>query len=300
VQYVGSVGWDQNDDRAINTLPLTDAAGSYATRKGVAAGSLNSNLYRQYPGFSTITQEENETHTNYNSLQAGLRVENRHGITTQVAYTWSHEIDEATNDLNSLSNPFNPKYDRASGGFDRRHILNISYIYALPFYKKSSNVAARTILGGWEVSGVTVAEKGSPQYITYTGTDTLGLGGGTTNRPNLLSKVSYPKKVGAWFSTSSFGDPSAPWNGGANQGFGNAGRDSVVAPGLFNWNLSLFKTIPLTAGEGPKIEVRFESFNTFNHTEFNGIDAGSHDGNFGQVTSTYDPRTLQLGAKFRF
>jgi hypothetical protein len=299
VQYVGSVGWDQNDDRHINTLPLVDSNNSYATRKGVANGSLNANLYRQYPGFSDINQEENETHTNYNSLQAGLRLENRHGLTTQFAYTWSHEIDEVSSDLNGLSNPFNPKYDRASGGLDRRHILNISYIYALPFYTKSSNVAARTILGGWEVSGVTVAEKGTPQYITYTGGDVVGLTG-YTNRPNLLSKVSYPKKVGEWFNTGSFGDPTAPWNGGANQGFGNAGRDAVVAPGLFNWNLSLFKTIPLTAGDGPKIEVRFESFNTFNHTEFNGIDAGNHDGNFGQVTSTYDPRTLQLGAKFRF
>jgi len=307
VQYVGSVGWDQNDDRSINTLPLVDSNSSYATRKGVADGSLIANKYRQYPGFSTITQEENETNSNYNSLQAGLRVENRHGLTTQFAYTWSHEIDEGANDLNSLSNPFNPKYDRASGAFDRRHILNISYIYAIPFFTKSSNIAARTILGGWEISGVTVAEKGTPglggtsgSFVAYSGTDTLGLGGGTTNRPNLLSKVSYPKKVGKWFSTESFGDPTAPWDGGANQGFGNAGKDAVVSPGLFNFNLSLFKTIALTPGEGPKIELRFESFNTFNHTEFDNIDGNSHDSNFGQVTSTYDPRTLQLGAKFRF
>jgi hypothetical protein len=73
-----------------------------------------------------------------------------------------------------------------------------------------------------------------------------------------------------------------------------------ASAGLFNFNLSLFKTIALTPGEGPKIELRFESFNTFNHTEFDNIDGNSHDSNFGQVTSTYDPRTLQLGAKFRF
>jgi hypothetical protein len=161
-------------------------------------------------------------------------------------------------------------------------------------------MAARSVLGGWSISGITVAQKGLPQFINYTGTDTLGLGGGTTNRPNLVSKVTYPKKVGAWFSTSSFADPVAPWNGGPNSGFGNAPKDSVVGPGLFNWNLSLFKVIQLTSHEGPHIELRFESFNTFNHTEFLGLDRSNHDGNFGHITSAYDNRRLQLGGKFSF
>ena len=301
VQYAGSIGWDQNDDRQVNTLPLVDAANSYATRQGVSNGSLNANANRIFPGFANINQEENETNFNYNSLQAGIRLENRHGLTTQVAYTWSHEIDIVSNDLNGLSNPFNPGYDRGSGtGFDRRHIFNVSYIYAIPFYRKSSNLAAREIIGGWSISGVTVAEQGVPLYIAYTGTDTLGLGGGTNNRPTLVSKVTYPKKLGGWFSTASFADPTAPWNGGGNQGWGNAGKDSVVGPGLFNFNLSLFKTIPLTAEEGPKIELRFESFNTFNHTQFQGVDTGSHDGNFGHITNDYGPRTLQLGGKLQF
>jgi len=73
-----------------------------------------------------------------------------------------------------------------------------------------------------------------------------------------------------------------------------------VGPGIFNWNLSLFKTIPLTAHEGPRIELRFESFNTFNHTQFQGMDTNSHDGNFGHITNDYGPRNLQLGGKFVF
>jgi hypothetical protein len=124
------------------------------------------------------------------------------------------------------------------------------------------------------------------------------LGGGTSNRPNQVASVSYPHKRTQWFSTSSFANPTAPWNGGT--GFGSAGKDAVVLPGLFNTNLSLFKTFPLTPSEGAKLEVRFETFNTFNHTEFQNIDNGTSDGNFGQVTSAYDPRTLQLGAKIRF
>jgi hypothetical protein len=218
-----------------------------------------------------------------------------------VAYTWSHNIDEVSNDLNGLSNPFNPKYDRGSDTtFDMRHNLNVSYVYAMPFFANSSNTAARVALGGWSISGITAAHTGVPQFIHYSGSDITGLGGGTGNRPDLVSKVSYPKQVGAWFTKSSFADPVAPWNGGPNQGFGNAGKDAVVGPGLFNWNLSLFKAIPLTAREGPRIELRFETFNTFNHTQFQGIDTNNHDGNFGAITNDYGPRLMELGGKFVF
>ena len=297
VQYVGSRGWDQSDDRSINTLPLTDIA----DRQGVANGTLKANLYRQFPGFSTITQEENETNFAYNSLQASLRMENRHGLTVQLAYTWSHEIDEVSNDLNGLSNPFDPTYDRGSGGLDRRNIFNANYVYSLPFFGKNSSRALHTALGGWQFSGITVMQSGTPIAIRYTGPDHLGLGGGTTNRMNQIAPVSYPHRVNAWFSTSSFANPVAPWNNGPNNGFGNARKDAVVGPGLFNFNLSLFKTIALASRErGPALELRFESFNTFNHTEFNGVNTSSSDPNFGRLTSTYDPRVLQLGAKFTF
>ena len=157
----------------------------------------------------------------------------------------------------------------------------------------------RVVLGGWSISGITVAQTGTPQPITYSGSDTLGLGGGTTNRPNLVAPVSYPKTRLAWFTTSSFANPVAPWSGGGNDGFGNAGKDAVVLPGLFNTNLSVFKTFPL-GREAANLELRFESFNTFNHTEFNAIDANTGDGNFGQITGAYDARTLQLGAKIKF
>jgi Carboxypeptidase regulatory-like domain len=301
VQYAGSTGWHQSDDRSINTLPLRDANGSYATREGVANGSLNANLFRNFPGFSTITQEENTTNFSYNSLQAGLRMENKHNLTIQLAYTYSHEIDQVSYDLNSVSNPYNTAYDRGSGALDRRNIFNANYIYNLPFFEKSSNVAERIFLSGWSVSGITVVQSGTPAILNYNGADTLGLGGGTSNRPDQIAAVSYPKKRVAWFNTASFANPVAPWVndfGGINQGFGTAGKDAIVGPGLYNWNLALFKRIPIT--EGMNIQLRFESFNTFNRAQFQNLDTGTNDGNFGQVTSAYDARTLQLGAKFNF
>jgi hypothetical protein len=319
IQYAGSTGWHQSDDRHINTLPLIDPVAGYAKRQAVATNTPitvggvtyqpNSNLYRQFPGFGDINQEETTTNFSYNSLQIGLRMEAKHGVTLELAYTYSHEIDEVSSDLNGVSNPFNAAYDRGSGAFDRRHDFNANYIYNLPFFLHSGSVLERTALGGWSISGITVAESGTPAPINYNGplagtvglSDTLGLGGGTTNRPNLVAKVSYPKTRLAWFSTSSFADPVAPWvdSSNGNQGFGNAAKDAVVGPGLFNTNLSVFKSISFKES-GPSLQIRFESFNTFNHTEFNGLDTNSSDGNFGQVTNAYDPRTLQLGAKLTF
>jgi hypothetical protein len=304
VQYVGMTAWHQNDERAINTLPLNDVA----DREAVATAGANSNLYRQYQGFGGITQIENITNSSYHSLQASLRMENKHGLTVQLAYTWSHEIDIQSGDLTStnqqgsggqISNPFNIEYDRGSGTIDRRNVFGANYIYNLPFFLNSSNGFARGVLGGWQISGITQAESGNPVNSTFS-PDTVGLGGGTTNRPNLVSSIAYPKKQLSWFNTSSFGAPTAPWDGGANNGFGSAGKDTIVGPGLFNWNLSLFKEFHITRGEGPRIQLRAESYNTFNHTEWNNIDTGFTDGNFGQITSTNDPRTWQFGGKFLF
>ncbi len=294
VQYVGSSGWNQNNQRAINTLPLSDL-----THRQAVTGGANANLYRQYPGFAGITQDENASNNNYNSLQAALRMDKKHGLTAQLAYTYAHQIDEQTDDLTGASNPFNLKYDRGNGGYDRRHNFEANYVYNIPFFNQADRMMTRSLLGGWVFSGVTTFETGLPANVTY-GTDTLGLGGGTTNRPNLVGKVTGPKTQKAWFNTTAFAAPTAPWNGGANNGFGNAGRNAVRGPGLANWNLSLFKSFALTQSEGTRIEFRAESYNTFNHTQFSGLDLGFTDGNFGQVTSANDPRVLQFGAKFLF
>jgi Carboxypeptidase regulatory-like domain len=319
VQYVGSSSWNQDDKHETNDLALGDLAhreavatscgGTWIPVQGVnTCPNSNANLYRPYSGYSNIEQEQNALNASYNSLQANLRMENRHGLTLEFAYTWSHEIDVESADLttaneagtSAISDPYDYHYDRGSGLFDRRNIFNANYIYAEPFFH-NSNGFVRSALAGWQVSGVTVAETGAPQNIYYNGPDVLGLGGNAVSRPDKTSAVSFPKKQTQWFTTSSFSNPLAPWNGGTNNGFGDAGKDTIVQPGLFNWNLSLYKDFPFSSSaEGPRLEVRFESFNTFNHTEFNSIDTGTTDSTYGQVTSTYDPRELQFGGKLLF
>jgi hypothetical protein len=74
----------------------------------------------------------------------------------------------------------------------------------------------------------------------------------------------------------------------------------VKGPGIQNWNMSLFKSIPFSSNERVHIDLRFESFNTFNHANPQGVNMNNHDSNFGKNTSDYGPRTLQLGGKFVF
>jgi hypothetical protein len=138
------------------------------------------------------------------------------------------------------------------------------------------------------------------------------LNGGYTNRPDQLRKVHYLKQRNKWFDTSAFAPPVPVWLGGANQGFGSARKDAIVGPSRVNFTTSLYKSFSIT--ERAHIELRFESFNTFNHFEPNGLNVSGPDptlykdaaGNglgssqFGQITSAFDPRVLELGGKFIF
>jgi len=128
--------------------------------------------------------------------------------------------------------------------------------------------------------------------------DTIGLGGGYTNRPNQSGKTRYLKQRNKWFDTSAFSFPVPVWLGGPNQGFGNARKDAIVGPSRVNFTTSLYKSFSLT--ERAHIELRFESFNTFNHFEPNGLNISLGASQFGQITSAHDPRTLELGGKFVF
>jgi len=124
------------------------------------------------------------------------------------------------------------------------------------------------------------------------------LGGNYTNRPNVSGKVHYLKKINQWFDTTQFSDPIPAWLGGANQGFGSARRDAIVFPNRVNFTTSLYKSFAIT--ERAHFELRGESFNTFNHQEWNNMGTGQGSSNFGVITGAEDSRNLELGGKFVF
>jgi hypothetical protein len=99
---------------------------------------------------------ENAGISNYNSLQVSLRIQATKSLTLQGAYTYSHELDDTSSDLNTVSDPFNRALDYASGDYDRRHMAIFSYVYQLPFFRDTKNAFVHTALGGWELSGITM------------------------------------------------------------------------------------------------------------------------------------------------
>ncbi len=319
IQYVGNLAWHQNITRNINNFPINtdlnirclsgDGSNKYNNGGDVCPnGKAPDNKllpipdeFRTYPGWGGINQQENTTNGNYNGFQTGVRIQNRWGLSGEVDYTWSHEIDLTTYDLGGVSNPFNLKYDKGSGALDRRQMLSINYVYKLPVFARSTGLLHST-LGGWEIAGTAIDETGTlPQNqgpglsINY---DSIGLDGGYTNRPDQLARTHYLKKRGEWFDTSRYAAPVPVWLGGANQGFGSARKDSIVGPGRVNFTTSLYKSFAMT--ERAHIELRFESFNTFNHFEPNGLNESFGSSQFGQITSAQDPRVMELGGKFIF
>jgi len=143
-------------------------------------------------------------------------------------------------------------------------------------------------------------ESGLPINIGISG----GRGGNglpnATNRPDLTGKISYPQTaVPLKQQGIQYIDPSAfslPTLGA----FGNLGHNALRGPGRDNWNLSLFKSFVFSETRGSKLELRLETFNTWNHTQFNAVSNNFGSSNFGQFTSAFDPRILQIGGKVYF
>ena len=307
-QYVGNLAWHQESGVQVNNYPLSTPL---ATRQAAATGGLSSaqgELARTYPGYAGINQQSNVATGSYNSFQTGVRQQNKHNLSFEVDYTYSHEIDSQTGsvDMQTAPNPWDLKYGKGSGSLDRRHMVNINYMYKLPVFTNASGVV-HSVLGGWEIAGTAVAETGLPWAGANTPgsgyPDSIGLGGGYTNYPNFSGKVHLPKAkdsngIYQWASPLGFSKPTPSWEGGPNLGFGNAGRDVVPGPGRLNFTTSLYKSFNFT--EGTRIELRAESFNTFNHTQFSGFHNSVNSSNFGEVTGAQDPRVFEFGGKFVF
>ena len=168
-QYVGNTAYNQNINRNINTFPLSTPLqiradqgdpGNKFSPTSNNTSLPNPNIYRIYQGYTGIKQQENTTRGTYNSYQMGLRAQNKHGLSGEVDYTWSHEIDVTSYDLGNVSNPFNVNYDRGSGALDRRHMVSVNYIYQLPAFS-STNGFLHQAIGGWEVSGTMALVSGA-------------------------------------------------------------------------------------------------------------------------------------------
>ncbi len=314
VAYVGNVGRHESEATEIN-MPALSLLPTFFNATGGNSGTEN--LYRPYLGYGSIKMDQNDATSSYNSLQVSLRSQFR-DLTLQAAYTYSHAVDAANNasnggdggDLDYVTNPYAGwKFDLGPSEYNRQNIAFVNFIYDVPFFRKSENHVLRTVVGGWQVSGVVTMESGLPISLTVGGgvPSICGAVGTCGNiRPNLVGSIGYPKTSAVlgngdgtmqWFSPSAFAVNYLPGNSTVAT-WGNLKYDGVWGPGRDNWNIALFKNFAFT--ERLRLELRFESYNTFNHPQMNGVDAGLGDADFGKVTSAYDPRVFQLGAKLVF
>jgi hypothetical protein len=210
---------------------------------------------------------------------------------------------------------YNPSASRASGDFDRRHVLNLGYIYDLPFYKNPG--VASDLLGGWQFSGITAFETGNPFSAANFSSDNAGVangfGGGTyadlIGDPGTTPPAKFAKGIAGplLFNPAAFAAPRGLT-------FGNSGRNRLRIPRRTNFDMALFKTV--VVADAKSFEFRAEAFNVFNHVQWAGID-GRMTCYGGPLNSAADPaclasstflhgnsahraRILQLGLKFLF
>ena len=300
IGYVGNLGRHLIFNRDLGQLPLnsTTAVGS-TLLSGV---NFTNNAIRPFPGYTGVTYTEFGGTSNYNALQTRLSRRFASHLTVNVSYVWSKALDETDTDGASIGYYLNRRRDYARAGFDRRHTFNADYVYELPSMAKH-NEFAKKVVNGWQLAGITRFWSGSPMDVSANG-DPGTLGGG--QRADYLGGNIYNgdyKQTLQYFNPLAFGRP-------ANGTLGTLGRNFLTGPGYQNWDISLYKNTHLT--ERVQAQLRVETFNTFNHTQFTNPGSGisvpnpatavtaATAGSTGLVTSTRDARSMQLGIKILF
>jgi hypothetical protein len=289
--YVGNHSSHEFDYRDIN-LP------AQSELPAIIAGTVNINTVVPYPGFGDIKQGENNENAHYNSLQLSARSQLGKDLYFQGSYTFSRSVDPVSefgsDDNNVVMDPYNINQYIGPSQMDITHIGVLSFVYDIPIFRTTGNHFAKTALGGWELSGIWSIQSGLPVFITLGGAQGSNGLWDATNVPNFSGAISYPKTASQWFTTSGFSQPAVgQW--------GDLPYDSVREPGRDNWNIALFKSFLVSESRGSHFELRIETFNTFNHTQFSGVGASfANLSQFGVPNGAWDPRELQFGAKFIF
>lgn len=304
VAYVGNKG--------THLLGQTDMNQASLAARG-ANPTANVNAVRPYVGFQQIKDRNTQFDSSYNSLQVSLNRQVSRGLNLGVAYTWSKAITDNSADRDSaVLDTYNLRLDRGPASFNRPQVLVFNYIYDLPFFQGQQGAVGR-VLGGWEVSGITTMEEGTPVTVTQ-GSDPFNSFDWNTKKATLCPSGCYPGGIGIdpssvsprpditgdpnngpqtaaqWFNTGAFKDAIAH--------FGTSGRGVVQGPGMINWDFSLIKNVKLS--ERISTQIRGEFFNVFNHVNLNNPNTNFDRSNFGTITGDYAPRTVQLGIKVIF
>ncbi|HSE97035.1 MAG TPA: TonB-dependent receptor [Blastocatellia bacterium] len=211
------------------------------------------------------------------------------GFSIDASYTLSKTIDDSTNELfSSFVNPrrpgnnFDQRNERAESVLSRRHRFSVGWIWELPFYRNEGGFLGQ-LLGNWQISGIYQAESG--QLV-----DALSFNDANGNFDNagdrtvinpagdrrLGTGVNWVTRNGRVVAPGSVANSEVVGYVAENQNaqfvfadvgaLANASRNLLQAPGINNWDISLFKRFPIN--ERHSIEFRAEMFNAFNHPQY--------------------------------
>jgi hypothetical protein len=341
VAYVGSLGNHLSRGPNINQVPDGSGTMNVPALAGTPGCSPSGScdvqsilihqlqptiFFTPYRGYTSITWNELAASSRYNSLQANFRRTVGRGLTLQVAYTYAKAIDNASTPGANLGVDFtNENRWYSQSDFNRTHTLVANYIYNLPLFQSTSSQLLRSALGGWQFSGISSFYSGTP--VTFGCSENgYSSGVGLSMQCNTLGPLRIHKgttqdptfgPVATWYDPSTVGMPAlSQFSANGEPGmFGYMGRNVLTGPGRNNWDLALLKnfSLPWAGGERSNLQFRLETFNTFNHTQWQSIRtgcsgdtpfgapcSGPNNYNRGEVTSAWSPRIVQLGLKFVF
>ncbi len=227
-----------------------------------------------HPGFGRVRPKQSDVTSDYFGLRMSFNQRMTHGLLFRSSYTWSKSTDESSNFAGSLdfgNNPGNSRYkelkDPGLAAFDVRHALSANFTYDFPFSNLSG--AKDKLLGGWQMSGILSAQSGTPMTLT-TGTLPAFLANGFVGDfADQVAPVKYDtRNPDKYFDPTSFvNPPNTPTVGY----IGNAGRNTVIGPGLASLNVVLNKRTVLidrSDEEGVTLQLRIELHNILNRPNF--------------------------------
>jgi hypothetical protein len=301
------IGYVGNTTQHI-VLPLDfnqPTPGYYAAASGVtaypAAGATTTviDAYRPYKGYETIFYYSPSGFADYNGLQASMNKRFNRRSLISLSYTWSKSMADDQTLFVAPQNTYDHNAEWGPSFQDRRNVFVGNFVYELPTLR-GKNVFARETLGGWELSGIVIAESGQWGTVTQNSADPAGQGILATSSPAQarLDMVSDPnvggmRNVAGFFNKNAFQQvPAGLFRPG------NEKRNAVEGPGEQTWNIDVFRNFSLPHDN--RLQFRAESFNLFNHVNYTTVQIAFNNGQFGQVTAANDMRILQVGVKLYY